>query len=101
MFMDALASGIAWAWSHAADRLSSGLPASLEGIDVVVRGYVGSLPEDSNGDLRFLFDLIDRGPGIPKRVQITWYKASNPLAVGERWQFTVRLKRRNGFANPG
>jgi competence protein ComEC len=100
-FAAALVFGIVWSWAHAAQRLAADLPESIEGKDVVVQGYVGSLPELNNGDLRFLFDVVDREPGIPKRLQLTWYKASTVLAVGESWQLQVRLKRRNGFSNPG
>ena len=92
--------GIAWAWSNAAQRLESDLPAGLEGRDVVVRGFIASIPEVSAADIQFLLD-VDGGMGLPPRIQLAWYDAAEQPAAGELWQFTVRLKRRNGFANPG
>ena len=31
----------------------------------------------------------------------SWYRAARAPQAGELWQLVVRLKRRNGFANPG
>lgn len=96
----AAAFGLLWAWGHAALRLADDLPAALEGRDVTVRGFVASLP-DSGVDPQFDFDVLAAPPGIPKRLRLRWYRASVTPQPGEQWQLTVRLKRRNGFANPG
>ncbi|GFE87919.1 DNA internalization-related competence protein ComEC/Rec2 [Steroidobacter agaridevorans] len=92
--------GILWAWGHAASRLAEDLPPALEGRDVIVRGFIASLP-DSKVDPQFEFDGVDAAAGIPKRLRLTWYRAPSTPQPGEQWQLTVRLKRRNGFANPG
>ncbi len=93
--------GIAWAWVHASVRLADDLPYALEGEDLLVAGLIASLPAASEGSLRFELDVIRADRGVPKRVQLTWYEADELPRVGETWQLLVRLKRRNGFSNPG
>lgn len=96
----ALLLGAAWAWGHAAWRLANDLPPALEGHDLTVRGFIASLP-DPQVDPQFVFDVVDAAPDVPRRLRLTWYRAPAPPWPGEQWQLTVRLKRRNGFANPG
>jgi competence protein ComEC len=92
--------GIAWAWGHAAARLADDLSTTLEGQDLTVRGWVATLP-DSKVDPQFVFDVIDATADVPERLRLTWYRAPSTPQPGEQWLLTVRLKRRNGFANPG
>jgi competence protein ComEC len=99
-WLAAASCGVVWAWSHAALRLASDLPTELEGRDVLLRGFIASLP-DSDPDPQFVFHVIEGQPGVPARVRLTWYRAPERPRVGEQWQLMVRLKRRNGFANPG
>jgi competence protein ComEC len=103
----ALLLGIAWAWGNAASRLAEDLPVALEGVDLLVRGYVASLTDASAPDPQFEFDVIEAPRAVPPRIRLAWYDDSRhftarkrPMA-GEQWQFVVRLKRRGGFANPG
>ena len=99
-WLAAASCGMLWAWSHAAVRLADDLPAALEGQDLLLRGFIASLP-DSNDDPQFVFAVADAPPGVPSRVRLTWYRAPSAPGVGEGWQLMIRLKRRNGFANPG
>lgn len=92
--------GGAWAWGHAALRLAEDLPPALEGQDLTVRGFIASLP-DSTVDPQFVFDVAGAATDVPPRLRLTWYRAPSTPQPGEQWQLTVRLKRRNGFANPG
>ena len=92
--------GVVWAWSHATIRMAADLPKEFEGHDLLVRGFIASLP-DSNADPQFVFHVVEREPGVPSRVRLTWYRAPTQPRAGEQWQLMVRLKRRNGFANPG
>jgi competence protein ComEC len=96
----AVLAGIAWAWGNAAYRLADDLTEELAGQDVLVEGYIGSLPA-GEGDVRFVFDTKDAASGIPSGLLLTWYDAPKRLAPGERWRLVVRLKRRSGLANPG
>ncbi len=101
VLLTALLLGIAWAWFNAGVRLSDDLPASLEGQDIVVRGFIASMPDTTDTDPQFEFDTVERAAGVPSRIRLAWYDTAQWPAAGERWQFVVRLKRRNGFANPG
>lgn len=100
-WLSALLLGIAWAWFNAHARLSGDLPEALEGQDLLVRGYVSSMPDKTDTDPQFEFDVVDQTDGLPPRLRLAWYESELWPAPGELWQFVVRLKRRNGFANPG
>ncbi|MCG2578094.1 DUF4131 domain-containing protein [Dechloromonas sp. XY25] len=103
--------GFAWAAWRAEIRLADHLGAEWEGRDVEVVGVVAGLPQDFSGGTRFEFDVVRVAAGavVPARLMLSSYQGrrdgerSEPLAVrpGERWQFTVRLKRPHGNANPG
>lgn len=100
-WLGAFVLGVTWAWLGASARLANDLPMALEGVDVVVRGYVASMPDTTDTDPQFEFDLAERANDLPARIRLAWYDADQWPAAGELWQFVVRLKRRNGFANPG
>lgn len=98
--------GAGYAAWRAEARLAEALPFALEGEDVVVTGVVASLPQLNERGTRFLFD-VESGSGVPRRVSLAWYRergADAPpppkLVPGERWTFTVRLKRPRGLGNP-
>jgi competence protein ComEC len=67
----------------------------------LVQGQIASLPESNAGDVRFVLHTTTADQGVPRKLLLTWYRAPSIPAVGESWQLLVRLKRRNGFANPG
>jgi competence protein ComEC len=96
-------------------RLANALPAELEGQDVSVSGVVASLPQRSASGLRFRFEvdaatLQGRAVQVPSRLAVGWYKGfhedaalSEPqaeLRAGQRWRFTLRLRRPHGNLNP-
>lgn len=103
---------------QAASRLADALPAALEGRDVSVTGVVASLPQRSAAGLRFRFEVdavaLD-GQAVnmaqmPKLLAVGWYSGfhedaalSQPqseLRAGQRWRFTLRLRRPHGNLNP-
>lgn len=92
--------GVGWAWGNAAARLADDLPTALEGEDLLVAGYIASLPDTIDADPQFDLD-VSAPSAVPKRIRLSWYDSIAQPRVGELWQFVVRLKRRNGFANPG
>ncbi|HEX4779701.1 MAG TPA: DNA internalization-related competence protein ComEC/Rec2, partial [Usitatibacter sp.] len=58
---------------------------------------------------RFVFDVERVSPAgsrVPSQVSLSWYGqagedgAAPPLVAGDRWRFTVRLKRPRGLKNP-
>ena len=99
------------AW-RAQSRLADELPRAWEGRDIEVEGIVTGLPQAGERGTRFLFDPLVVAPGaaVPSRVSLTWYgprgeeagRTAPPpdIRAGERWRFTVRLKRPRGLANP-
>ncbi len=101
-----LSFGFGWAWLHAAVRLADAVPAEWEGLDLQVEGRVVGLPERDERRLRFLFEpsrltLNERVLPFSGRLRLAWYEEPAPLAPGEHWHLTVKLKRPHGMANPG
>jgi competence protein ComEC len=103
--------GFGYAAWRAELRLAEALPAALEGQDVAVTGVIAGLPQVSEKGTRFLFHVEDAAQAaIPRVVSLGWYAErargvaafvpAPRLAAGERWTFTVRLKRPRGLANP-
>lgn len=110
--------GFGWAAAVAHLHMTDRLSAELEGRDIVVAGVVASLPAIGERNVRFEFD-IESAPGtdakLPQKVLLSWYRSGfaraaddAPAALedafglhpGERWLFTVRLKRPHGSVNP-
>jgi len=99
-----------WALGAAAWHLSHVFPKSLEGKPIVIEGVVVGLPTrwDTLQQFDVLVDHIVQAPSDwphPGKITLRWYgdkrQPMKLLSSGERWQFTVRLKRPRGFANPG
>jgi competence protein ComEC len=97
----------AWAQWRLADRLSP----QLEGVDLGVTGVVAGLPQPFEGGVRFDFDIEQvesAAARLPRRVALAWYNGASrgefqdiaPIRAGERWRFSVRLRRPHGSANP-
>ncbi len=102
--------GLSWAALRAEYRLRDHLPPSWEGVDVQIVGVVATLPHAFERGERFEF-AVERSETpaaqLPSRIALSWYHGTaddewrEPLRVrpGERWRFTVRLKRPHGNAN--
>src|SRR3569623_3203232 len=101
------AAGFWWAWWIAAAKLAQELPAELEGKDLIAEGVIASMPaiNAERSRLEFALERLREGDHDlphPDRIQLRWYGRERPvLRAGERWRFTVRLKRPHGFMNPG
>jgi len=89
---------------------------ALEGVDLQVTGVVAAMPQWHADGLRFRFEVhqaqraSDAQPvQLPSAIQLAWYnqigggerKDLPDVKAGELWQFSVRLKRPHGLANPG
>ncbi len=96
-------------------RLAEVLPAALEAEDIVVTGIVASLPQRSATGLRFRFEVESaqrRGQRveIPAVLGLGWYggfhedavltQPQTELRAGQRWRYTLRLRRPHGNLNP-
>ncbi len=90
--------------------LSERIGPGQEGRDFVVLGRVASMPLVAERATRFVFDIdecVDGAAECPRgaRVRLGWYAfdaRSRPMPVqpGERWRFTIRLKRVHALHNP-
>ena len=100
---------------QATHRLAQALPAHLEREDLTLEGVVASLPQVLDNGRRFRFDVHaarwnDTPVDVPENVLLGWYagfggRASShgpppDLRAGDRWRFTVRLRRPHGLRNP-
>lgn len=107
--------GFVWAGWMAHQRLAEELPEAWEAKEIQLTGVVASLPQRFERGERFEFDVESvntQGAKVPGRIMLSWYRSWDDLddideavekkAVrpGERWQFSVRLKRPHGNANP-
>ncbi len=103
--------GCAWAGLLADLRLADALPAESEGQDMVVTGVISGLPQSFERGWRFDFDIESASLAAPRRISLAWYRGRQlddagdqiqvqPVHAGERWRFTVRLKRPHGNLNP-
>jgi competence protein ComEC len=105
----ACAAGFFWAAACAHWRMAEWLPHELEGRDIAIVGVVSSLPALGERGVRFELDVED-GAGAPRKVLLSWYRSAwqdegaaslqTTVHPGERWAFTVRLRRPHGLVNP-
>ena len=96
--------GFAYAAGHAMWRMADELAFDDEGRDIAVSGVIASLPVKLERGVRFEFDVervIAPNVRVPSRVLLGWYSGDIVVQPGERWAFTVRLKRPHGTMNPG
>lgn len=110
VFLLAVMLGFGWAALLAKIRLSDELPAEWQQKSIVVQGVVAALPERNERGERFRFDVervLTPQARVPEHISLSWYETADesvwPQArfhAGERWQFTVRLKRPHGTYNP-
>jgi competence protein ComEC len=110
----AFAIGFCWALVMAHVKLADRLAPELEGRDIEVVGIVASLPAAGERSLRFEFEPEHAEAKLPAKILLSWYRSASPgelrdeqpalltapLHPGERWRFTVRLRRPHGNANP-
>ena len=107
----AVSLGFGWAALRAELRLADSLAPEVEGRDVAVTGVIASLPQPFERGVRFEFDVESAGlhdSQVPRHLQLAWYNGLDPeefhdlqpVRAGERWRFTVRLRRPHGSANP-
>ncbi|MEM7016796.1 MAG: ComEC/Rec2 family competence protein, partial [Pseudomonadota bacterium] len=98
--------GFAWAVFRADLILSNALPETLESRDIDVTGQVVGLPENYPDRTRFEFKIETvyadgQTWSSPGRVRLNWYAVDRSSVLpGQKWQFTVRLKRPHSYMNP-
>ncbi|MEO8144576.1 MAG: DNA internalization-related competence protein ComEC/Rec2 [Betaproteobacteria bacterium] len=110
----AFAAGFCWALGMAHLKLDDRLAAELEGRDIELVGVVASLPAIGERSLRFEFEpesaIEPAEARLPQKILLSWYRTAlyeespsilaSAVHPGERWRFTVRLRRPHGNSNP-
>jgi competence protein ComEC len=106
----AFAFGFCWALAFAHVRLADRLAPELEGRDIEMVGVISSLPAVGERSLRFEFEPESAAHRLPAKILLSWYRSpvhedqpavlSGLVHPGERWRFSVRLRRPHGLANP-
>jgi competence protein ComEC len=106
----ALILGFCWALMMAHGRMSDRLAPELEGTDIEVVGVVASLPAFEERSVRFELEPERAAVRLPRKILLAWYRnpgaedeaavLAAPLHPGERWRFSVRLRRPHGAFNP-
>jgi len=103
--------GFVWAAGLGQWRLADSLPLENEGRNILVTGVISSLPQRFENGVRFEFDVESADATVPSHLSLAWYRGwrleeddephtLQKIHAGERWQFTVRLKRPHGNLNP-
>lgn len=112
--------GFLYVSMHAQWQLAKNLPEMLEGKQLVIKGQIAGLPEHRGEFLRFEFDVhqvlspnIWENPGkvrlrLPlsdtwqnsEKIRLRLPRAALSIEPGDIWQFSVKLKRPHGYANP-
>jgi competence protein ComEC len=109
--LGAAAAGFGYASWRAQARLADELPHEWEGVDIDIVGVIDDLPQRGPRGTRFAFarERVETPDAIvPSRLSLVWYDSirrdsterAPSLKAGERWRFTVRLKRPHGDVNP-
>ena len=100
-----------WQAQHRLDPL-------LEGKEVLLKGVIASLPQQTASNVRFRFAVLSAfdisassNVVVPERIDLAWFDRESAelmrgrlwadLKAGDVWQFSVRLKAPHGSLNPG
>ncbi len=107
--------GILFSSFYAKQQLSFRLDEGLIGKNLLVNGYVSSIPVSNEKAQRFEFIItklrvlktdssqmepVPTAQKMPRKIRLSWYYG-RPVHAGEKWQLQVRLKPPRGFINPG
>src|SRR5687767_4261413 len=104
--------GFFWAALCAEHRMRDWLDPALEGRDLRIVGVVSSLPSPAERGVRFEMEVESSSGGerLPRKILLWWYRSpfheeqsallAGAVHPGERWLFTVRLRRPHGQVNP-
>lgn len=79
-----------------------GLPDTQVIQHATIQGTIASIPLKNPRQTKFILEL-EQYNHYPAQglLQLAWYNKAPNLQLGQRWQFTVKLKRPRNFHNPG
>lgn len=105
-FFIAFLIGNSWGMLIADCELKDSLITAIENKNCIIQGQIVSIPENLSYGKRFLFKIKalqsdNKNYPFPHLVRLVWANKSQPVRVGESWQFKVKLKRPHSTLNPG
>ncbi|MEH6650689.1 MAG: ComEC/Rec2 family competence protein [Motiliproteus sp.] len=100
--------GLLWGLASGYWLLAHRLPDRWQGVDLQALGTVTGLSSQRGGQCRFdlTLDQLIKPEGspnsflMPRKIRLTQYRCQRLPQPGQRWQFSVRLKRPHGYLNP-
>ncbi|QMT61085.1 DNA internalization-related competence protein ComEC/Rec2 [Legionella sp. PC997] len=94
--------GVLVACLHQLLNVPRGMPNSPVIPKVIIQGRIASIPNQDFSKTQFLFALeeYDQHPA-QGLIQLAWYNNAPEIHVGQRWQFTAKLKKPRNYFNPG
>jgi competence protein ComEC len=101
-----LLAGYFWGEINIYRRLHEVFPKQFEANNILIEGRVTGVPMNNEQAEEFMFNIEQiNQKSWQGKVSLFWYKTKNgnypALKPGEKWRFTVKLKRPHGFRNPG
>ncbi len=98
--------GFVWATVIAHQLLNNKISPELEGEDILVQGFISSLPEKIGRRSRFEFTVNsvvynNNKYSSPKKIKLNWYGSAPKLIPDDYWQLIVRLKKPFSYQNSG
>ena len=87
---------------HCSILLEDRLAEEMIGKDILVEGYIDSIPNQQGNRVRFDFRPSDKYQSeIPSKIRLSWYyEYPDALAPNQKWQLLIRLKPPVGMKNP-
>ena len=106
----------------ARDALATRWPATADGQDVALRGWIDDLPKREPGRTVFALRVVDEDAdavdatgvdgaaavdadahanALPRRVRLSWYDPAPALVAGQPLEIVARLRSPRGLVNPG
>lgn len=94
--------GALLAYLHQSFVLPKAIPNNAVIPKVTIQGTIASIPTHDFSKTQFLLALeqYDTHPA-QGLIQLAWYNNAPELHAGQRWQFTVKLKKPRNYLNPG
>jgi len=90
-------------WLAADAQLADRLSPDVAGKTLMIPVRVIEFPVQKNNAIRLVVSPLERDD-LPSRIRLSWYAPAAHdgalPALGEIWQFQVRLRRPRGFSNP-
>ncbi len=93
--------GFLWASAFGYYQLNDRLLPEFEGIPLTITGEIANLPDQNWQRANFEFTVLKSNEKLPAKLNLSWYEPTAILHAGERWTFTVKLKRPHANFNVG